>query len=55
MMIKQPFNESMLNFDVSYDQQRQMTLNDRIYIYIYIDIYVYRRKDLNIEIATSDQ
>lgn len=53
MMIKQPFNESMLNFDVSYDQQRQMTLNDRIYIYI--DIYVYRRKDLNIEIATSDQ
>lgn len=30
-----PFNESMLNFDVLYDQQRQMTLNDRIYIYIY--------------------
>lgn len=35
-----PFNESMLNFDVSYDQQRQMTLNDRIYIYILIYTYI---------------
>lgn len=41
----------MQNFDVLYDQQRQITSND------YSDIYisVYRRKDLNIEIATSDQ